>query len=179
MSSKEKRILIIYSSTDGHTIKISKYISKILTATVDHVSIKDPIPSLKKYDGIIIGASIRYGFHRAKVKKYINKHYKELNGIPNAFFSVSLIARNKERRNVDNNPYAKKFLDKIKWKPKNIALFGGMLNYPAYSFFDRLMIQLIMTITKGPTDSKTVIEYTDWNQVKNFATEFNSQIAFD
>ena len=41
------------------------------------------------------------------------------------------------------------------------------------------MIQLIMTITKGPTDSKTVIEYTDWNQVKNFATEFNSQIAFD
>ncbi|MCO6564523.1 MAG: menaquinone-dependent protoporphyrinogen IX dehydrogenase [Apibacter sp.] len=176
MSSKEKRVLIIYSSTDGHTIKISKYIANILKASVDIASINDPIPSLSNYDGVIIGASIRYGFHRNKVKKYINTHYKELNSIPNAFFSISLIARNEKRRYVDNNPYAKKFLDKIQWKPKNIGLFGGLLNYPAYSIFDKLMIKLIMTITKGPTNTKTIIEYTDWKQVKTFAAEFNSQI---
>jgi menaquinone-dependent protoporphyrinogen oxidase len=176
MSLKEKKVLIIYSSTDGHTLKISNYIANILRATVTIVSINDPIPSLSGYDGVIIGASIRYGSHKNKVKKYINSHYKELNLIPNAFFSISLIARNEERRYVENNPYAKKFLNKIQWKPKNIGLFGGLLNYPAYSIFDRLMIKLIMNITKGPTSSKTIIEYTDWKQVKTFAAEFNSQI---
>lgn len=176
MSSKEKKVLIIYSTTDGHTIKISKFIAAVLRATVTIVSINDTIPSLSNFDGVIIGASIRYGFHRNKVKKYINTHSQELSSMPNAFFSISLISRNKERRLVENNPYAKKFLNKIKWKPNLIGLFGGLLNYPVYSTFDRLMIQLIMTMTKGPTDSSTVIEYTDWKQVKTFAKEFNSQI---
>jgi len=31
------------------------------------------------------------------------------------------------------------------------------------------MIQLIMWMTKGPTDTNTEIEYTDWKKVKEFA----------
>ncbi|MEI7614715.1 MAG: menaquinone-dependent protoporphyrinogen IX dehydrogenase, partial [Betaproteobacteria bacterium] len=34
---------------------------------------------------------------------------------------------------------------------------------------DRLMIRLIMLMTKGPTDPETVVEFTDWQQVENFA----------
>jgi menaquinone-dependent protoporphyrinogen oxidase len=30
------------------------------------------------------------------------------------------------------------------------------------------MIRLIMFITKGPTDPKAVIEFTDWQQVESF-----------
>ena len=37
-----------------------------------------------------------------------------------------------------------------------------------YSFFDRLMILLIMWITKGPTDPNAVVEFTDWHQVEAF-----------
>ena len=29
-----------------------------------------------------------------------------------------------------------------------------------------------MLITKGPTNSKTVIEYTNWNEVDEFGEEF-------
>lgn len=43
-----------------------------------------------------------------------------------------------------------------------------MLDYPRYSFFDRTMIQLIMWMTKGPTDPRTVKEYTDWKKVEAF-----------
>ena len=30
------------------------------------------------------------------------------------------------------------------------------------------MIQLIMWMTKGPTDPEAVIDFTDWNQVDEF-----------
>ncbi len=43
-----------------------------------------------------------------------------------------------------------------------------MLDYQKYPFWDRLMIQLIMWITKGPTNSDAKIEYTDWEQVEAF-----------
>jgi menaquinone-dependent protoporphyrinogen oxidase len=33
------------------------------------------------------------------------------------------------------------------------------------------MIRLIMTMTGGPTDPATVIEYTDWGQVDAFADD--------
>ena len=37
---------------------------------------------------------------------------------------------------------------------------------------DRILIKLIMLITKGPTNSNTVIEYTNWEKVEEFAKEF-------
>ena len=39
-----------------------------------------------------------------------------------------------------------------------------MLDYKKYKTFDRIMIQFIMWMTKGPTDKNTKIEYTDWNK---------------
>jgi menaquinone-dependent protoporphyrinogen oxidase len=50
-----------------------------------------------------------------------------------------------------------------------VAVFGGKLNYPAYGVLDRLMIRLIMKITGGPTDPATVVVFTDWEQVDDFA----------
>ena len=48
-------------------------------------------------------------------------------------------------------------------------MFAGKINYPAYGFWDRLIIRLIMKITKGPTDPNAVVEFTDWQQVERFA----------
>ena len=56
-----------------------------------------------------------------------------------------------------------------KWKPKNIDVFAGVVDYPVYNFFDKFMIRLIMWITSGPTDTKVRFEFTDWNRVKKFA----------
>ena len=50
-------------------------------------------------------------------------------------------------------------------------MFAGKLDYPRYGFFDRQMIRLIMWMTKGPTDPKAVVEFTDWAKVDAFAHE--------
>jgi len=86
---------------------------------------------------------------------------------------VNLVARKPEKRAVDTNPYVIKFLKTIAWKPELVCVIAGKLDYPQYGFWDRIMIQLIMWITKGPTDPNTVIEYTDWEQVDEFVKIFS------
>ena len=47
--------------------------------------------------------------------------------------------------------------------------FAGKIDYPKYKFLDKYAIKFIMWITKGPTDTSKVYEFTDWNRVKSFA----------
>ena len=166
------KILIVYSTTDGHTQKIGHFLQQALEQQkhrIELVSINDVAnfdPML--FDKIVIGASIRYGKHSPQIYQFIKKNQHLLESKANAFFSVNLVARKPDKNQPDTNPYLRKFLKQINWNPGELAVFAGKLEYPKYSFFDRLMIRLIMFITKGPTDPNTVIEYTDWKQVEAF-----------
>jgi len=166
------KILILYASTDGHTKKICNRLQQVIEQLGHQVTLV-PIDNeaqvdLQAFDKIVIGASIRYGKHSQKITDFINRNKQLLDSKPNAFFSVNIVARKPEKNQPDTNPYLRKFLKKITWRPKEIAVFAGKLDYPKYSFFDRTMIRLIMFITKGPTDPKAVIEFTDWQQVESF-----------
>ena len=166
-------ILIVYSTTDGHTRKICDYLRRSIEAhgsPVTLVAIEDaPNVDLAAFDKIVIGASIRYGKHNPLVVDYVNVNARALDTKPNAFFSVNIVARKPEKNRPQTNPYLQKFLRQIQWKPKQLEVFAGKLDYPRYRFFDRLMIRFIMLMTKGPTDPRTVIEFTDWQRVDDFA----------
>lgn len=166
-------ILIVYSSTDGHTLKICQTLQQYIQAAGQQVSLI-PIENAaqvepEQFDKIIIGASIRYGKHSPDIVAFIRNNQAILDSKPNAFFSVNVVARKPEKNRPETNPYLQKFLKRIVWKPKHLAVFAGKIDYPSYGFFDRFMIRLIMWITHGPTDPNAVIEFTDWKQVKEFA----------
>ena len=171
------KIAILYSTVDGQTLKICNELKEILVQkdnTVELFSIEDFDGKIADYDKFVIGSSIRYGKHNPKIIEFINEHKQELDITKNAFFSVNLVARKPEKATPETNPYFIKFLQEINWIPKKSAVFAGKLDYQKYSFTDRLMIRLIMWMTKGPTDPKTVKEYTDWDKVKEFAMVINS-----
>ena len=167
------KILIIYSTTDGHTREICSYLMQEVKEhgnQVTVVSINDTQTiDLKSFDKIVIGASIRYGKHNKKVYEFIKKNSPVLEEKPSAFFSVNVVARKPEKNQPETNPYLKKFLKQISWQPDKVAVFAGKIDYQKYTFWDRFMIRLIMWMTKGPTDPKANIEFTNWNQVKEFA----------
>lgn len=117
------RILIVYSSTDGHTLRICERLRQVLE------------PS---------GAEVR------------------------AFFSISIVARKPEKNRPETNPYLGRFLARIRWRPRLVAVFAGRLDYPRYRPLDRLAIRLIMLMTGGPTDPRAVVEFTDWGEVEAF-----------
>jgi len=171
------KIGILYSTVDGQTLKICNVIKEVLIQkgnTVELFSIDDFDKKVTAFDKFVIGSSIRYGKHNSKIIQFINEHKQELQKTENAFFSVNLVARKPERATPETNPYFIKFLHEIDWIPNKSAVFAGKLDYQKYRIKDRLMIQLIMWMTKGPTNSKTKIEYTDWDKVKEFAVLLNN-----
>ena len=168
-----QKSLLIYSTVDGQTEAICRRMASYAkNTTVDVLSISE-VSNLDNYENIIIGASIRYGKYRNDVYNFINKNHLELESKQNAFFSVNVVARKPEKNSPDTNPYVIKFLAKINWKPKNIEVFAGRIDYPKYKFIDKYAIKFIMWITKGPTDTSQSYEFTDWNRVEAFAENLN------
>jgi len=166
------RILIVYSTTDGHTLKICQRLKEVIGKQSHAVQVvamsEQPDVDLAPFDKVVIGASIRYGKHQPRVHEFIRRNQQLLESKPSAFFSVNVVARKPEKNRPDTNPYMQKFLKQISWQPKTMAVFAGKIDYPKYKFLDRHMIRLIMWITKGPTDLNGTYEFTDWAKVDAF-----------
>jgi len=165
-------ILILYSTVDGQTKKICQKIQSVAGQSgheVKLVSIDDPfLENFAGFDKIVIGASIRYGKHNKKVFDFVVRNEKLLRDKVSAFFSVNVVARKPGKNQPDNNPYLIKFFERVSWRPDAVAVFAGKIDYQKYDFLDRLVIRLIMYITNGPTDLKTVADFTNWEQVEEF-----------
>ena len=163
--------LIIYSTTDGHTKLICNYIadkskkkSEIQLISLNKVKSLD----LSLYETIIIGASIRYGKHQPELYEFIQGNLEILKNIKASFFSVNVVARKPNKDSPETNPYVKKFLKLSNWQPEILGVFAGKIDYPKYRFVDKHTIRLIMWLTKGPTDTSGIYEFTDWGKVDEF-----------
>jgi menaquinone-dependent protoporphyrinogen oxidase len=165
-------ILFLYSTVDGHTLEICRRLQRVVTSRGHEASLVELTPTtavnLGQFDRIVIGASIRYGKHRPEVKGFIDRNIEMLESKPSAFFSVNAVARKPEKRLPHTNPYVRKFLKRISWRPAVSAVFGGKIDYPKYGFSDKMIIRFIMWMTKGPTDPNATVDFTDWDQVDSF-----------
>jgi menaquinone-dependent protoporphyrinogen oxidase len=174
------KVLFLYSSVYGQARKICERLQTHLVA-LGHPGEVAPLgeagPDPADYDVIVLGASIRHGKHNPAVLEFIHKHRALLETKPSAFFSVSLVARKPGKNTAETNPYTRAFFARSPWKPRVAAVFGGVLDYQRYGVFDRYAIKLIMTITKGPTDLHTAVEFTNWQDVDQFAGRIGALIA--
>jgi len=171
------KTVILYASVDGQTLKICNKLRDEFqqnNQNVELISINDFNGDVSDYDKLIIGASIRYGVHNKAIIDFITTNKKQLDAIKTAFFSVNLVARKPEKNTPSTNPYVIKFFKTIDWTPTIVEVFAGKLDYKKYPFFDRIMIQFIMWMTKGPTNTSAEIEYTNWDKVTAFGTQLKT-----
>jgi menaquinone-dependent protoporphyrinogen oxidase len=174
------RILLLYSSVYGHTLKISEFIKADAATRGDVVEVRplaQGASDVSGFDAIVVGSSIRHGKHHAEVMEFVQAQRALLDSKPSAFFSVSLIARKPTRQTPETNQYVREFLARSPWKPRLVGIFGGVLDYQRYRVFDRYAIRLIMTLTRGPTDLHTNVEFTDWDKVKEFSAAISALAA--
>jgi menaquinone-dependent protoporphyrinogen oxidase len=169
------RILFLYSTIDGHTLKICQRLQQVVERAGHQVTLSElgdwREVELEPFDKIVIGASIRYGKHRPRVADFMRAQRRILELKPSAFFSVNIVARKPNKNTPETNPYVGKFLRQIGWRPRQVAVFAGMLDYARYRFLDRQLIRFIMFLTGGPTDPGSVVEFTDWKQVETFGQQ--------
>lgn len=176
------KTLILFSTRDGQTREIAFYLASELKeqgvyADVVNLNRTEEI-QWADYDRVVIGASIRYGHFHPALDRFVKKHLDTLKSLPGAFYSVNLVARKPEKRTPQTNSYTRKFLLNSPWQPELSAVFAGALRYPRYSWYDRVMIRLIMKMTGGETDTRKEVVYTDWPQVASFAREI-AQLTVD
>ena len=172
------RLALLYVGSEGQTRKIMATIGRFLTRAGHRTLVASltDLPEnfcLESYDGVVLGASIRYGRHHRLCLQFIRQNAEQLATMPGYFFSVNLTARKPERRDPHNNRYLQKFLQQIPWTPDRVEVFAGALLYTHYRWLDQQMIRLIMKLTCGPTDVTEDTEFTDWQRVKVFARQLN------
>ena len=74
------KILILFSTTDGHTVSICNRIAEVLsmTGSVTITSLEDCSElEIKSADKVLVGASIRYGKHNKNLFSF-SKKYKSI-----------------------------------------------------------------------------------------------------
>ena len=172
-----KNILIVYYSSHGAIPPAwVRTIADELEALGNTVTVM-PVsrrPFAKAWTGAsMISCSaaslLFYGTYHPNVYEFVRNNCTELDRKPNAMFNVTVVARTPFKATVEGNRYMQKFLERSPWRPRDLKCFAGKIDYPHLNLFDKKCIQLIMKITNGPTDPSMCIDFTDWEDVKQYA----------
>ncbi|QYJ75462.1 menaquinone-dependent protoporphyrinogen IX dehydrogenase [Shewanella sp. FJAT-52076] len=173
--TQQRQHLLIYFSRGGHTRKISEAIAARLEACghgCTLMSVSDALQNPPEWDAfevVALGACVLYGSYDKSVFELVDRFGGVLSSKVSSFYCVNVVARNPEKRIPENNKYLQKFLALSPWQPGDLKIIAGKVDYPAWPWYDALMIRLIMKMTNGPTDPKAVIDYTDWKDVDAYA----------
>ena len=182
------KYLIVYGTEEGQTAKISQRIAEVITQEGHEVDVYDArkLPeslSIEGYAGVLVGSSIHMLQWSAAAHRFVCDNRARLDGVPSAFFSVSGAASSddpKSKSIANLNSWVQKFFDTTGWHPKKTVNFAGSIAYTKYSFFTKLLQIAIAYSTNGPTDTSKDWEFTNWDNVTEFAKDFvqESQQAF-
>lgn len=176
------RILIVYGTTDGHTRKIAQVLAEDLRANLCSVDVVDAAALRRRlspegYDGVIVAASVHIGDYQKTVTRWVGQHAPMLNIMPSAFLSVSLaVVERRAQARTEIVTIMERFLDRSGWRPAMTRMVAGALLYTRYGWLKRQMVKRIVEKAGGDTDTTRDYEYTDWNDVRDFACEF-AQLA--
>jgi menaquinone-dependent protoporphyrinogen oxidase len=169
-----KSVLVIYMSRQGHTARVARRLCESIVEAGGEATMMDVREAAHegldwdRYDVVALGAPVLYGTYDKSVLAFVAAHKADLDRKPNSFFNVSVVARTPEKATPAGNRYMQKFLEISPWKPRDLKVIAGKVDYPSWPWHERVMIQMIMKMTHGPTDPSTVIDYTDWDDVRAY-----------
>ena len=175
------RILVVYGTTEGHTEQIATAIGNALTAggfevhTIQAGTV-DPRPAA--YDGIIVAASVHGGRYQKPVARWIRAHAAELQQKPGAFVSSCLgVLQHDPKVDADLDAIVHRFIDPLGWQPTVIKPVAGALEYSKYNPLKRWIMKRIAAKAGGGTDTSRDYDYTDWDDLQEFAEAFGRRVV--
>jgi menaquinone-dependent protoporphyrinogen oxidase len=170
-----KSVLVLYWSRGGHTARIARRICEGVAEAGGRGEMMDLGEATHegvdwgRYDVVALGAPVLYGSYHKDVFAFVAQQRASLEAKPSSFFNVSVVARTPEKATIEGNRYMQKFLQLSPWRPQDLKVIAGKVDYPSWAWHERFMIRLIMKYTHGPTDPRAVIDYTDWDDVRSYA----------
>jgi menaquinone-dependent protoporphyrinogen oxidase len=168
---------VFYASHFGHTERIARTLARIISQSgvpARARNLAEDYPSegeIRSQDPCVLISPIRYGVHLAKARRLLRRIAPLTPRKPLFLFSVNLTARKEGKTSRAGNVYLRRWISASGARPLLAEAIAGKLEYPRYNIFDRTMIRVIMTVTGGPADGKSVIDYTPWTHVAELATQ--------
>lgn len=174
------RYLVVYSSQEGQTEKIAKFLERelrSLDAPVDVFGVQE-IPrdlQLSQYSNVIIGGSVHFGRYSKDLRDWVRDHLNDLGRMNSAFYSVCLgiqedspVVREAEKSIVFD------FFRETGWSPNRWTIFAGALHYSRYGWLKKRLMKMIAAKAGENTRTDRDYEYTNWADVKRFVNEFQA-----
>lgn len=170
------RILIFFGTTDGQTGTIAQFLADELRRQDAQVTVvlagTTPVDP-GAFDGVIVAASIHAGGFQRAVRRWVHRHARALDDVPNAFLSVCLAV-------LESTPKARQDLERIVngfatdtgWKAHQVKFVAGALRYTRYGWLKKLVMRRIAGKAGGSTDTTRDHVYTDWADLRRFAGRF-------
>ncbi len=176
-----RRILVLFGTSEGHTEMVANAIGNALTTSgfdVDVIQAGTVDPKATDYAGVVVAASVHGGRYQSSVGRWLRAHARELEAKPTAFVSVCLSVLQRDPKvAAELDAMVHRFVDPIGWRPTVTKAVAGALLYTRYGFFKRWIMKRIVAKAGGATDTSRDYDYTDWNDLKEFAGEFGRRVS--
>lgn len=192
-----KRLLVAYATNSGSTEEVAQAIAQELGKDGTPVDVRrtQEVDSLQPYNGVVIGAPMILGWHRAAIK-FIKQHQAAICQLPVAYFAtaMSLTAQSVDRfaplaicidpylEKSPKNPghlslkenyatpsnYLKPMLSAApSLKPVSVAFLGGKLELFRLKWWQMLFVMVI--IGPHPADLR------NWTFIQQWASGLRSK----
>ncbi len=161
------KLLIGYTSTEGHTRKIAQYLADRAFDgghSVELLNVSDAWGlDLGRFDGVVLAASVHVGHYQRAMSDFVAAQAEALDPLPTLFLSVSLAAAGHDAEDW-------KALDKIAaelteatgWTPNKTAQIAGAYTPSQYDLFKGFIMRRIVAKKDPTADLDADHEYTDW-----------------
>ena len=171
-------LLIAFASTEGQTRKIAERAAAIASKLGQNVEIYDTSriedsSAIDAFDAVIIAASVHEDRHQESAINFVSAHRDQLRRKNSALISVSLSAATPDGQQ-EARTYATSFAAATGWSPRRTLLLGGALDWPDCDYFQRQVLAQILANRGLTPDQKGRHEFTDWNALEKFVTDFVS-----
>jgi menaquinone-dependent protoporphyrinogen oxidase len=182
-----KKILVTYATMAGSTVEVAQAVGEEITnrgLQVDVLPLSE-IHDLETYDGVVVGAPMIMGWHRAALR-FLRKNRKAFQQIPMAIFVTAMSLTKTGETDVDGIPvyldeklprppqkedslnfreryarlgnYLRPILKATRpVKPASIAVFGGRLEYGRLKWWAVLFAMLVVQAPAGDRRNWTAI----------------------
>ena len=154
-------VLFVHASRFGQGVAVAQAMAQTLAErgwSSQAITVREALTTdVSCYRAVVLVASIRYGHFAPDVARLVRRQSAALQALASVFVSINLTARKPDKRSPQSNGYTRKFLAyaaRHGWQPTFCEVVAGALRYPRYGWLDKRMIQLIMRITGGETDTR-------------------------
>jgi menaquinone-dependent protoporphyrinogen oxidase len=184
------RILVAYASTEGQTRKIADYLVDTLRTrghAVDCLDCASPAAAQfappaaganGAWAGVILAGSVHQSKYQAALVHFASTQRAWLATLPCAFVSVSLMALlDDDATRGELERLAHEFCAQAGIAPALVLQARGALRYTQYDWFKRMMMKLIAQKQGAGTDTSRDHEFTNWDELQQFADRFAALLS--